>query len=380
MFATTPGMSLHLGWGRFRDANTIEVVKPDGSDAVSEVLTAKSVLIATGSWPSVPLDVPGAREHCITSNEAFYLPALPRRILVVGGGYIALEFACIFQAYGGKDTKVTVSYRGPLFLRGFDIDCREALAEQMRARGIELLFNEDPATIAVAEGGQDRVVTYRSGRVETYDAVMYATGRHPNTQRLHLEHAGVATAPHGAIKVDGFSRTAVPHIFAIGDVTDRMNLTPVAIHEAQCVVDTMMGQPRAPSHTDVPCAVFTNPQIATVGLTEEVAATGTKIVAVYKSVFPPLMHQMTGFEHKKVVLKIIADHATGAVLGMHICAPEAAEMIQGFAVAIKAGAKLRDFHATIGLHPTVVEDLCSMRTPSYFYVNGKRTDSIASSL
>jgi trypanothione-disulfide reductase len=377
MFTDTEGLSFHQGWGRFADANTVEVVKPDGSNEVTEVLTAKAVLIATGGWPTIPGDVPGAKELAISSNEAFYLPAVPKRTLVVGGGYIAIEFACIFRAYATTDSTVTLSYRGPLFLRGFDEDCREVLAEQMRARKINLQFSTNVVKIEKGEG-DEKIVTYADGKVETYDLIMYATGRHPNTQRLGLDKAGVELGKAGAIKVNPFSATNVSHIYAIGDVTDRMNLTPVAIHEAQCVVDTMAGKPRAPSHTNVPCAVFSNPQLAAVGLTEEEAKAKFPIVAVYRSSYAPLMHQLTGFEHKKVVLKIITDFATGTVIGMHLLAPEAAEMIQGFAVAVKCGAKISDFNGTIGLHPTVAEDLCSMRTPSYYFVNGKKTETIAS--
>lgn len=382
MFDDTPGLSLHLGWGRFVDNKTVEVVDSTDGTTVKEILQAEHILVATGGWPAYP-DTKHLAENSITSNEIFYLKEVPKRVLIIGGGYIAVEFASILRSFAAEDATITLAYRGDLFLRGFDTDVRECLAEQMRARGIDVRFNCNITEVDPASTGSPvKKVAFCAGKegFEEFDLIICATGRNPNTHRLQLDKAGLKTERDGSIGVDKFSRTSVANIFAIGDVTNRVQLTPVAIHEAQCFTDTLAGSPRSPDHENVPCAVFAIPQIGTVGLTEEQAKAKFATVAVYVTKTTPLMHQLTGNAFKKCVLKLVADHSTGKVVGIHICAPEAGEMIQGFAVAVKAGATMRDFTSTIGVHPTLAEDLCSMRTPSYFYVNGERQEKLNASL
>lgn len=374
MFDDVEGMEFIEGWGSFKDANTIVVRR--GADVQSEViatLETKYTLIATGSWPFTP-PMEGM-DLCISSNEAFYLPECPRRTLVIGGGYIAVEFAGIFNAFKPADGFVTISYRGELFLRGFDKVLCEELASQMKVNGVRLEFGDTPVKV---ERNCDKSlrVTFKSGKTEDYDCVMAATGRRPRSQALNLSAAGVALGKDDAVTVDEFSRTNIPGIFAIGDVTNRVMLTPVAIHEADCVVATMFGSARKPDHNCIPSAVFSIPPIGTVGLTEDVAATKYSTVAVYSTSFLPLMHQLTRASHKRVVVRIIADNDTGRVVGVHMLGAEAPEVIQAVGIAVKMGATVKNFFDTMCVHPTAAEELCSERKPEYYYVNGQKKDTL----
>ncbi len=319
-------------------------------------MTARHVLVATGSWPMVP-EIPG-REHVITSNEAFYLKELPRRVLIVGGGYIAVEFAGILHGLG---TEVTQVYRGPLFLRGFDDDLRRTLADEMRKKGIDLRF--DLNVTAVERTAAGRLATLTDGSQVEADEVLFATGRLPLTADLGLEEAGVERNDKGAIVVDAWSRSSVPSIHAIGDVTDRINLTPVAIHEGICLARTLFGgEPTAPDHDDVASAVFSQPPIGTVGLTEAEARERYPEIDVYRSSFRPLKHTLTGRDEKSLV-KMLVDRASDRVVGVHVLGPDAGEMVQGFAVALKCRATKAQVDATMPIHPTTAEELVTLREP-----------------
>ncbi len=317
---------------------------------------ARNILVATGSAPHLP-EVPGI-EHAITSDEVFHLKDLPRRIVIVGGGYIAVEFAGILRGLG---VEVIQLYRGPLFLRGFDADLRSALAEEMRAKGIDLRFEARVAALERARDGLIAVLEDGS-RIEA-DQVLYATGRRPLTAGLGLEEAGVGLREDGAIEVDRYSRTRVPGIFAIGDVTDRLNLTPVAIHEAMCLVRTLFeGHPTAPDHENVPRAVFSQPPLATVGLSEDEARGRFGKGSFYRSAVRPLRHTLSENPERSVV-KLVVDGATNRVVGAHMLGLDAPEIIQGIAIAVKAGLTKADFDATVGIHPTSAEEFVTLRTP-----------------
>ena len=337
------------GRARLVDAHTVEVA--------GKRYTAENILVATGGWPTVP-EIPGA-EFAMTSNEMFYLDQLPRKVIIVGGGYIAVEFACIFQGLG---VDITQLYRGPLFLRGFDLDVREHLAEQIRNRGIDLRFDTNVTAIERTEKGIRATLTDAS----TLDAdlILFATGRHPNIDDLGLEDLGVELGPGGAISVDEYSRTNVPSVWAIGDVTDRINLTPVALHEGVCLSETLFNDnPRAPDHEYVPAAVFSQPPVGTVGLTESAAREKFAAIDVYRSTFRALKHTLTDGK-ERTMMKLVVDRASDRVVGLHMVGPDAGEIVQGFAVAIKAGATKADFDATIGIHPTSAEEFVTMRTPA----------------
>ncbi len=317
---------------------------------------ARHVLIAVGGRPRRP-KIPGA-ELADTSNEAFHWPTQPRRVLVVGGGYIAVEFACILHGLG---TEVRQIYRGPLFLRGFDDDVRAHLAEQMRQKGIDLGFELDVEELERTPGGLR--ATLNDGSAAEYDRVLFAIGREPLTEGLGLENAGVKLDERGAVVVDALSQTTQPSIFAVGDVTDRVNLTPVALAEGMAVAATLFdGRPTEPDHHNVPTAVFSQPEIGTVGLTEGEAHGRFGAIDVYRSTFTPLLHSLTG-RHERALMKLVVDRATQRVVGLHVVGPHAAEITQGFAVAIKMGATKAQFDRTIGIHPTAAEELCTMRTP-----------------
>lgn len=302
-------------------------------------------------------EIPGS-ELASTSNDLFSLDKLPKKAIVVGGGYIAVEFACIFDGLG---VDVTQLYRGPLFLRGFDGDVREHLAEQVLGRGVDLRFETN--VTAIETNGAGIRATLTDGSTLDADLILCATGRHPNVANLGLEEVGVEMESDGSIRVDDYSRTNVPSIWAIGDVTNRINLTPVAIHEGVCLSDTLFGgNPRSPDHENVPAAVFSQPPVGTVGLTEEQAREKYAAIDVYKSVFRALKQTLTGGE-EKTLMKLIVDRESDRVIGLHMVGPEAGEILQGFAVAIKAGATKADFDATIGIHPTSAEEFVTMRTP-----------------
>ncbi|MGD0866932.1 MAG: glutathione-disulfide reductase [Rhizomicrobium sp.] len=338
----------------FEDAHTLRLVK------ANRTVTAKHILIATGGRPSRDTGgVPGA-EHCITSNEAFYLEKFPKRIVIAGGGYIAVEFAHIFHGLGAE---VTLLYRGPKILRGFDDDMRDALTASMTKRGIRVVVDRVLRRID-KRGGEMFAFTDKDEVLEA-DEVMLAIGREPNTSDMGLEKIGLKRGKRGRVEVDEYSRSSIEHIFAVGDVTDRMALTPVAIHEAMAFVKTVFeGVPTPVDHAFVPTAVFSQPEIGTVGLTEEAALSRGHAIDVYKSNFRPLKNTLSGRD-ERALFKLIVDSRDDRVLGCHIFGPEAAEIIQVVAVAMKMGATKANFDATIALHPSVAEELVTMRTKSY---------------
>jgi glutathione reductase (NADPH) len=301
--------------------------------------------------------VPGS-EHAITSNEAFFLKRLPRRVVIVGGGYIAVEFAGIFHGLGAE---VIQLYRGPLFLRGFDDDVREALAREMRRRGIDLRF--DTNVTRIEKSGEGLRATLTTGEVLEADALEFATGRHPNSAGIGLEEVGVQLDSNGAVVVDAYSRTHVPSIHAIGDLTDRMALTPVAIHEGIALTRTLFGnQPTAFDYENVPTCVFSQPNIGTVGLTESHARErhGDDAIDVYKASFRPLKHTLTGSD-EETLMKLVVHRESDRVLGCHMVGPDAGETMQGLAIALKCGATKAQFDATVGIHPTAAEEFVTMR-------------------
>ena len=342
------GVEVFDGHAHLVDAHTVAIGE--------QTYSAEYILVAVGGWPVKP-DVPGA-EHAITSNEAFFLESLPERVVVVGGGYIAVEFAGIFYGLGAR---VTQLYRGPLFLRGFDDDVRAALAEEMAKKGIDLRFNANIAGIARADGALR--ATLEDGATIDADCVMYATGRAPLTANIGLEDAGVALNAKGAVVVDDYSKTSVDNIYAVGDVTDRVNLTPVAIKEGHAVADTLFGgRPTRADHADVPSAVFSQPSIGMVGLTEAEARATYGAVDVYRSHFRPMKHTLSGRD-EKTLMKLIVERATDRVVGVHMVGPDAGEIIQGIGIAVKCGARKADFDATVGIHPTSAEEFVTMREP-----------------
>ncbi|HJR55537.1 MAG TPA: glutathione-disulfide reductase [Rhizomicrobium sp.] len=326
-------------------------------------VTAEKILIATGNTPTRELGtthvIPGG-ELCITSNEAFHLKQLPRRVLVAGGGYIALEFAHIFHGLGSH---VSLLYRGDKPLRGFDNDMRDALCASMQTRGLDVLLGCEFSRIE--KRGDSLHAETNKGAVIECDQILLAIGRQPNTMALHVEKAGVALGKKGEVKVDDYSRTSAPHIYAVGDVTDRMQLTPVAIHEAMCFVETVFkNNPTKPDHSHVPSAVFTTPELAAVGLSEEKALGLGHAIDVYKSTFRPLLHTLGGRE-VRTLMKLIVDARNGRVLGCHIFGDHASEIVQAAAIALRMSATKADFDRTIALHPTAAEELVTMRTKSY---------------
>ena len=338
------------GHARLLDAHTV---------AVGETTyTAERILVATGGWPAVP-EFAG-REHVITSNEAFFLDSLPGTIVIVGGGYVAVEFAGIFHGLGAR---VTQLYRGPLFLRGFDDDVRRALAREMGKKGIDVRFDSSVESIERrdTDDGPRFTVTLADGGAIEAGLVMYATGRRPNTEGFGLEDAGVALNEKGAIVVDEDWRTSVPNIHAIGDVTDRINLTPVAVAEGQALADLLFNPSgRTVDYDGVPSAVFSQPPVGTVGLTEAEARARYGAVDVYRSTFRPLKHTLSGRD-EQAMMKLVVDSRSDRVLGVHMVGPEAGEIIQGIAVALKCGATKAQFDATIGIHPTTAEEFVLMR-------------------
>jgi glutathione reductase (NADPH) len=321
----------------------------------AERVTSSYILIATGGWPTVPQIAGG--ELAITSNEAFHLDQMPKRVLIVGGGYIGVEFAGIFHGLGAQ---VTLIHRGRLLLRGFDEDLRAALAAEMRQRGIELRFQTVINRIE-PRGGEGVHVKPSSGAAIDADLIMFATGRAPNTKAIGLEDAGVVLDSRGAIAVDRYSQSSIQNIYAIGDVTDRRNLTPVAIAEGHAVAETLFGTgPRSVDYDNVPSAVFSQPPIATVGLTETEARRRLGTINIYKSEFRPLKHTLGG-RQKRSFMKLVVDRDTDRVVGCHMMGSDAAEIIQGFAVALQCNATKAQFDATVGIHPTAAEEFVTMR-------------------
>ncbi|MCB1648269.1 MAG: glutathione-disulfide reductase [Pseudomonadales bacterium] len=322
----------------------------------SRTVTAREILVATGGWPFVPT-FPGSH-HAITSNEAFELESLPESILIVGGGYIAVEFAGIFSALGAK---TCLSYRGAKLLRGFDSEIAESFTEELcKYSGLHLESN----VIAIHEEGTQLRACFDRGDDIVVDKVLFATGRHPNTANLGLDKAGVALADNGAIVVDEQFSTNVPNIHAVGDVIDRVALTPVALAEGQILAQRLFGQGnRHMDYDNIPTAVFCQPEIACVGLDEETARQRHGEILVFRSRFTPLRHTVSKRD-EKTFMKLIVDKSTDKVLGAHMMGEYAAEIIQGVAIAIKAGASKADFDATLGIHPSAAEEFVTMRTPS----------------
>ena len=342
----TAGVTIHDARAVLEDAHTVRL-------ATGERFTTKHILIATGGRPYVPA-VPGAG-LTVTSNEMFHLDALPARALVVGGGYIASEFACILNGLG---VKVTQYYRGAGILRGFDDEARAHVAAGMTAHGVDIRCHTDVARYDQGTGGIR--ATALDGSTAEFDLVLCATGRLPNSGGLGLEALGVGIGTRGQILVDGWSQTAVPSIHAVGDVTDRMNLTPVAIREGHAFADTVFGgKPWAADHDLVPSAVFTQPELGTVGLSEE-AARAMGPVDVFTTTFRPMRGAFAG-RPDKVLMKLVVAADTRRVLGCHIVGPDAGEMIQLAAIAVKMGATKEDFDRTVAVHPTMAEELVTMR-------------------
>ena len=346
------GVQVIEGWATLVDAHTVAVG--------AQHLTAKNILIATGGKPSVP-DIAG-REHVISSNDIFDIDPFPKRLLVVGGGYIACEFASIFKGLGAQ---VMQLYRGAQVLRGFDDEVRGFIAAEMVKAGVDLRLNADVASIVKTTNGLQ--VTLQDGSTVEADAVLYATGRVPLVEGLGLEAMGIAQKSGGAIVVNDNYQTSLPHIYAVGDVTARFQLTPVALGEAMVVVDHLLGAaagkaPRSMSYDFIPTAVFTHPNIGTVGFTEAQARERFGAVRVFKSEFKALMHTLSG-SSERTFMKLLVDVASDRVVGLHMVGAEAGEIVQGFAVAMKAGATKAVFDSTIGIHPTAAEEFVTMREP-----------------
>lgn len=384
------GVELLDGHGSLLDANTVKV--GDG------IYTADKILVSVGAWPFKP-PFPGV-EHTVTSNEMFYLDEVPKRLTVVGGGYIAVEFASIMKGYGSE---VTIVHRGSELLRGFDMDLRKQLGVELQRSGIDVRLQSTPASVEKNSDGTLRMSLTSSsssnadgtgGEAAQLDAdvIMCATGRVPNTKGLGLENAGVELDEAGAVIVDEASCTTAPGrtVFAVGDVTNRVNLTPVALHEGHCFADKEFGgmEDRMPGYETIPAAVFSNPPLATVGMTQEEAVAEIEDVTVFKTSFRPMMNTLTKpptdlstaspvdvadaerFFEQQTLMKLVVDTATDRVLGAHMLGPDSAEIIQGLAVAMKAGATKRHFDSTIGVHPSAAEEFVTMRTPHSRFVRG----------
>tara|TARA_R100001509_G_scaffold35582_1_gene18851 strand:+ start:463 stop:1899 length:1437 start_codon:yes stop_codon:yes gene_type:complete len=342
------GADVFDGRARIVDAHTV---------AVGEArYSTDRILIATGGWPHVP-DIPG-RELAITSNEVFDLDYFPERLAIVGGGYIAVEFAGIFNGLGAQ---VTQLYRGPLFLRGFDADIRAHAAQEIVKTGVDLRFETNVEAIRHGSGGL--LLELSDGSTLEVDAVLYATGRKPNLEGLGLEHVNVALSEFGTIEVDQHYRTSEPSVFALGDVTGGMELTPVALAEGMAFARREFGGQEAEVDYDfIPTAVFSQPNIGTVGFTEEQARAHFGHIRLFKSTFRPMKHTISG-RSEQSLMKLIVDKASDRVVGLHMVGPDAGEILQGFAVAMRAGATKAMFDSTIGIHPTAAEELVTMREP-----------------
>ena len=341
------------------DAHTLRLM-------TGEKVTAKYILIATGGAPNHGREIPGI-EHVISSNEAFHLTELPKRIVIQGGGYIALEFACIFAGFGSD---VTVVYRGENILRGFDEDVRVHVRAEMEKQGITILTGCTITEVEKVERKAEEFVTHLSnGSSIASEKVMFAIGRHPNVAGLGLQNAGVEINPkNGGVAVDAWSKTSTPNIYAIGDVTHRINLTPVAIREGHAFADTVFGKrPVQVDHATIPTAVFSQPEVGTVGLTEAEARAQFSHVDIYKTAFRPIKSTMSGRD-TRILMKLVVDGTSDRVLGCHIVGDTAAEIIQAVAIAVKMKATKADFDATFALHPTAAEELVTMRTPTARYV------------
>ncbi|NES87323.1 MAG: glutathione-disulfide reductase [Moorea sp. SIO2B7] len=343
------GVALIQGYAKFIDSHTLEIGE--------EKVTADKILIAVGGHPVKP-DIPGI-EHTMVSDHMFHLEEQPKRIVILGGGYIAVEFACIMQGLGSDVTQII---RADKILRGFDEELRSEIQEAMQKHGIRILTNSQPTAIEKTDDGLKVTIKGESSEIVFADAIgLAATGRQPNLDNLGLENTGVEVK-NGAIAVDKYSRTSQENIFAVGDCTNRINLTPVAINEGRALADTEFGgKPRIMSYENVPSAVFSTPEAATVGLTEaEAREKYGDSVKIYRSKFRPMYHTLTG-EDEKTMMKLVVDGNTDKVLGAHMVGEYAAEIIQGVAIALKMGAKKADFDATVGIHPSSAEEFVTMR-------------------
>ena len=353
---------LNAIYARLLEAPGVDIIEGHGVLAgPQEVVVGESrcraekILLATGTWPAMP-EIPGI-ELALTSNEIFDLEHFPERLLIVGGGYIATEFASIFSGLGAN---VVQSYRGELFLRGFDHDIRQFLSEEMRKAGVDLRFNHH---VKALESQSSGVIAHLSDGNAPFDAVLYATGRRPNIAQLGLEHTGVTLTEAGYIKVDDTFQTAEPSIFALGDMTGGWELTPVAIGEAMAFAQTQFGgQTQTMDYHAIPTAVFSQPPIGTVGLTEEEAVAAGHQVTIFESTFRALKHTVSGSE-ERTMMKLVVDAESDRVLGAHMVGADAGEICQGLGIALKMGATKADFDRTVGIHPTAAEEFVTMRTP-----------------
>ena len=345
---TNSGVELLYGTASLVDANNVKVG--------DQTIEGDKILIASGGTPFMPA-IPGI-EHAISSNEVFHLEQQPKSAVVVGGGYIAVEFAGIFNGIG---TDTHLVYRSDKILRGFDEDIRDHLSQEIQKKGVKLLLNSDISSIELT-GEKQKLVTFKDGSQLTVDCVLYATGRNPNTQDLNLESAGVELGKKGEIKVDAYSKTNIENIYAVGDVTDRIALTPVATMEGHAFADTVFGNnERLADHDNVPSAVFSQPPVGSVGLSEEQAREKFNNVDTYSSEFRTLKHSITD-NTERTLMKLIVDADSDKVVGAHMVGPDAAEIMQGIAIAVKAGATKADFNSTVGIHPSSAEEFCTMRT------------------
>ena len=344
----TAGVTLYEARAKLIDAHTLNV---GGKN-----ITADKILIATGGRPSRG-DIPG-NEHAVVSDDAFYLKDLPKNVLVVGGGYIAVEFAGIFNGYGADTTLI---YRGDKILRGFDIDVRLHLAAEMEKKGVKFIW--DSVIDRIDKQGKDLDVYFSDGSMAHYDQVLYAIGRIPNTSDLGLEQVGVKMSDNGAIMVDDFYRTSVENIYALGDIIDRYQLTPVAIGEAMKLASNLFNGTREKmDYADIPTAVFSDPPVGTVGVTEEDARAKYGDIEVFRSTFRGLKDTLAG-STEQTMMKLIVDRASDRVVGCHMVGPDAGEIMQGLGVALKCGATKAQFDATVGIHPTAAEEFVTMRDP-----------------
>ena len=342
------GVTTVRGWATLAGPHTVRVG--------DQQLRGERIVLCTGGRPWLP-SFPGS-EHVMVSDDLFGLPALPERMIVVGGGYIAVELASILHGFG---VHVELLYRGSLFLRGFDEECRRHLADAMRARGVTLHFDTQPQAVERDASGTYRV-RLADGRALETDAVLYAVGRRPNTRGIGLEALGVKMNEHGAVHVDDAFRTSVPSIYALGDALDRLNLTPVALAEGTILAHNLFGgAARRMSYDNVATTLFSTPNLATVGLTEEAARQSRARIRVYTSSFRPMKNTLSG-RQERILMKLVVDDADDRVIGAHMVGPEAGELIQGVAIAMTCGATKTQFDATLGIHPTAAEEFVTMRT------------------
>lgn len=343
------GVEILEGTASIQDEHTVKIN--------NKTITSKYILLATGGWPVIP-NIPG-KEHILTSNEFFHLKELPEEAIIVGGGYIAVEFAGILKGLGSK---VTLIYRGPLFLRGFDKDIRQFLYEEMKKKGINLLFNEE--IVSIEKTSEKYICKLSLEEKQKADAIIYCTGRKPNTKDLGIENVPVELSENGGIKVDDYFKTSVDSIYAIGDVIDRVKLTPVALAEGMALAKNLFkGEKNIVNYANIPTAVFSQPNIGTVGLTEEEAKDKYSDIAIYLNDTRALKHTLSG-SSERTLLKIVVDKKTDKVLGFHMVGMDAGEIMQGLAAALQCGLTKTQLDSTIGIHPTMAEEFVTMREAS----------------